>query len=60
MKEETTHALMDELEWALEDKKLTPAERDRAVGELLELVAAVGCLLQAQSKADVDLLLKGS
>jgi hypothetical protein len=41
MKEETTHALMDELEWPLEDKKLTPKERDRGVDELLELVAAV-------------------
>jgi len=33
MKEETTHALMDELEWPREDKKLTPTERERAIGE---------------------------
>jgi len=60
MKEEATHALMDELEWVREDKKLTPKERDRAVDELIELVAAVDGILQAQSKADVDYFLKVS
>jgi hypothetical protein len=54
MKEETTHALMDELEWPLEDKKLTPSERDRAIEELIQLVTAVDGILQAQSKADVE------
>lgn len=58
MKEETTHALMDELEWPREDRKLTPAERDRAVDQLIDLVAEVDSLLQAQSKADVDYFLK--
>jgi hypothetical protein len=60
MKEETTHALMDELEWPLEDKKLTPKERDRGVDELIELVAAVDGILQAQSKADVGYFSKAS
>jgi len=58
MKEETTHALMDELEWPREDKKLTPTERDRGVDELIELIAAVDGILLAQSKADVDYFLK--
>ena len=60
MKEETTHALMDELEWPLEDKKLNPTERDRAIDELLQLVAAVDGILQAQSKADVEYFSKAS
>jgi hypothetical protein len=60
MKEESTHALMDELEWPREDKKLTPSERDRAIDELIELVAAVDGILQAQSKADVEYFLKYS
>ncbi len=60
MKEEATHALMDELEWPREDKKLTPSERDRAIDELIELVAAVDGILQAQSKADVEYFLKYS
>ena len=58
MKEETTHALMDELEWPREDEKLTPTERDRAVDQLIELVSAVDGILQAQSEADVDYFLK--
>lgn len=57
-KEETTHAIMDELEWPREDGKLTPAERDRAVDELIEMVADVDGILQAQSSVDVDYFLK--
>ena len=60
MKEETTHALMDELEWPLADKKLTPTERDQAIDELIELVTAVEGILEAQSKADVEYFSKAS
>lgn len=56
-KEETTHAIMDELEWPAEDKRLTSAQRDRAVDELIELVGAVDGILQVQSTADVDYFL---
>src|SRR5262249_53564831 len=34
-KEESQHALLDELEWQRENRKLTAAERDRAVSELI-------------------------
>jgi len=51
-KEETTHAIMDELEWPREDSKLTPGERDRAVDELIALVGDVDGILQQQSLAD--------
>jgi hypothetical protein len=51
-KEESQHATLDELEWAREDARLTPAQRDAAVGELIELVAGVDGLLQVQAKAD--------
>ena len=57
-KEETTHAIMDELEWPRHDKKLTPEERDRAVDELIEIVTDVDGILQAQSAADVEYFLK--
>jgi hypothetical protein len=57
-KEETTHAIMDELEWPREDTKLTPEQRDRAIDEVIELVAAVDGILQAQCAADVDYFLK--
>jgi hypothetical protein len=53
-KEETTHAMMDELEWPREDSKLSAEERDRAIDELIAIVVDVDGILQNQSKADVD------
>ena len=53
-REECQHAMLDELEWQREDAKLTPAERDRAVTDLIELVAGVDGILQAQAAADVE------
>ncbi len=53
-KEESQHAILDELEWRREDAKLAPAERDRAVTELIELVAAVDGIVQVQAAADAD------
>ena len=53
-KEESQHAILDELEWQRENGKLTSAERDRAVSDLIELVAAVDAILQAQAPVDAD------
>jgi hypothetical protein len=57
-KEESQHAILDELEWRREDAKLTPEQRDKAVTELIELVAAVDGILQVQAKADADYFLR--
>src|SRR6478752_7118012 len=51
-KEESQHAILDELEWVRHDAGLTAEKRDRAVDEFIELVAAVDGILQAQAKAD--------
>ena len=51
-KEESQHAILDELEWMRHDAQLTGEQRDRAVDEFIELVAAVDGILQAQAKAD--------
>jgi len=51
-REESQHAILDELEWQREDAKLTQAERDDAVGDLIALVGAVDGILQAQANAD--------
>jgi hypothetical protein len=51
-REESQHAILDELEWVRHDAELTPEQRDRAVSEFIELVAAVDGILQAQAKAD--------
>jgi len=53
-REESQHAILDELEWEREHERLTYAERDAAVDELIALVEAVDGILQAQSVADVD------
>ncbi|WP_433766340.1 diiron oxygenase [Pseudomonas putida] len=51
-KDESRHVVLDELEWKTEHGKLSQAERDRAVDDLIALVAAVDAILQAQSTAD--------
>jgi hypothetical protein len=53
-KEESQHAILDELEWRRENANLSPAERDRAVDDLIALVGAVDGLLQVQAAADAD------
>ena len=53
-KEESQHAILDELEWTRSDRGLSPTERDAAVNDFIALVGAVDGLLQAQSKADVS------
>jgi hypothetical protein len=51
-REESQHAILDELEWVRNDAGLTAEKRDRAVDEFIELVAAVDSILRAQAKAD--------
>jgi hypothetical protein len=56
-REESQHAILDELEWRRENANLSSAERDRAVDDLIELVAAVDGLLQMQAGADAEYFL---
>jgi hypothetical protein len=51
-REESQHAILDELEWVRHDAELTAERRERSVDEFIELVAAVDGILQAQAKAD--------
>lgn len=57
-KEESQHAILDELEWRRADAKLTPAERDQAVDDFIALVGAVDGLLVMQAHADTDYFLE--
>jgi hypothetical protein len=57
-KEESQHAILDELEWRRLDSNLSAAERDQGVDDLIDLVAAVDGILQHQAKADADYFLK--
>jgi hypothetical protein len=51
-REESQHAILDELEFAAENAKIGKAERDAAVDDLIALVGAIDGMLQAQAAAD--------
>ncbi len=51
-KDESQHVVLDELEWKDEHARLSPAQQDQAVDDLIALVAAVDGVLQAQAGAD--------
>jgi len=53
-KEESQHAILDELEWQRVDAEVSPEDRDRFVDEFIELVVAVDGILQQQSVADAE------
>src|SRR4051812_13293961 len=53
-KEESQHAIMDEIEWRREDAAISARERETAVTELIELVGAVDGICVSQAKADAD------
>jgi len=51
-REESQHAILDEMEWLRENDKMDAAQRDQAVDELIGLVGAVDGIVQMQAKAD--------
>ena len=53
-KEESQHAILDEIELTAEDQKLTTEQRDVAVDHLIALVGAVDGILQNQARADAE------
>lgn len=53
-REESQHAILDELEWKRENDKLSPQERDRGVDDLIALVRAVDGIVQAQAAEDAN------
>jgi len=56
-KEESQHAILDELEWKRENARIDASERDAAVDDLIALVGAVDGIVQAQATADSDYFL---
>jgi len=51
-KEESQHAILDELELVRDDAEITAEQRDQAVDEFIALVGAVDGILQAQATND--------
>ena len=59
-KEESQHAILDELEWERENARVTTKERDAAVDDLISLVGAIDGILQQQAAADARYFVKTS
>lgn len=51
-REESQHAIMDELEWLREDARIDVAERDAAIDDMIALVTGMDEIVQAQASAD--------
>jgi len=56
-KEESQHAVLDELEWRRIDASASAEERSAGVTDLIALVGAVDGILQLQAAADADYFL---
>jgi hypothetical protein len=51
-KEESQHAILDELEWTHHDHEISVEQRDKSVDEFIALVGAVDGILRAQATED--------
>jgi hypothetical protein len=56
--EESQHAVLDELEWRREDARISAAEREQGVSDLIDLVGAVDAILQMQARADAEYVMQ--
>ena len=53
-REESQHAILDELEFERIDSQATPEQRDAAIDDLIALVVMVDQMLQGQASSDAD------
>jgi hypothetical protein len=59
-REESQHAILDELEWRQNNSRLAFPSRDVAVTDLIDLVVAVDDILQMQAASDTRFFLEAS
>jgi hypothetical protein len=59
-RDECRHVQLDELEWTAEHARLSKAERDRAVDDLIALIGAVDGILQSQAATDCEYFLRAT
>ncbi len=57
-KEESQHAIIDELEWRHENARVSDVQREQGVDDLIALFAAVDTIVQAQAHADAAYFLR--
>ncbi len=51
-REESQHAILDELEWVRENARISEAERDAAIEDMIAVVGGFDQIVQAQAHAD--------
>jgi hypothetical protein len=56
-REESQHAILDEIEWRQENARIAPQDRDGAVDDLIALAGAVDGIVREQARADGDYFL---
>ncbi|HVF17974.1 MAG TPA: hypothetical protein VNA21_13725 [Steroidobacteraceae bacterium] len=56
--EECQHAVMDEIEWCREDRRLNDEQRDKGVTDFIDLIKSLDRLLQAQASADAGYFMR--
>jgi hypothetical protein len=56
--EECQHAVMDEIEWTREDRRVTQEQRERGVADFIELIKVIDRFLQAQAAADAGYFMR--
>jgi hypothetical protein len=56
--EECQHAVMDEIEWCREDRRLSDEQRDTGVTDFIDLIKSLDRLLQAQASADAGYFMR--
>lgn len=54
------HAIVDELEWRREHARLSDAERDLGVTDLIDLVGDVDGIVRMQSREDADYFIRNA
>jgi hypothetical protein len=58
--EESQHALFDELEWFIENARLSPVQRDEAVDDLVGIFFALDEIVRTQARADTRYFLESN
>jgi len=57
-KEESQHAIVDELEWRREDARTSDSDREHGVEDLIALFGVLDTIVQAQAQADAGYFLR--
>jgi len=57
-KEESQHAIVDELEWRREDARVSDQQREQGVDDLIDLIGVLDAIVHKQAEADAGYFLR--